>query len=159
MANISTSVSIPEGFELLPGLTKENAEIAFRFAEDRGFAQESVQTSSALNGFLIPLGDTVQTAEAEEIVFPKAKTSSHDDIDAFAAEHDVTYDGIEAANAEKPTKDEKVAHIEKIVTERAEANSTALENGEPAGGLEPQNSGEPAGDSTAAEGGTDPKGD
>lgn len=149
MANLNPGVTIPEGYELLPGLTKENAEIALRHATDRGFEEGAVLTSSVHDGFLIPLGEgDVATAQVEEIEFP-TESNTHDEIDAFAKPYGLdAYDGIEAAGA-KPTKAEKIAYLTAKVTEQAEANSAALENGEAAGGLEPQTSDAAASDENA----------
>lgn len=57
----------------------------------------------------------------EELVFPDPEKSSHDVIDEFAGTHGVTFDGIEAKDAEKPTKAEKVAHLQKVISERESA--------------------------------------
>lgn len=63
----------------------------------------------------------VTVAEPEEVVIPDPDKANHEAIDAFAGEHEVTYDGIEAKDAEKPTKAEKVAHIQKVMSERESA--------------------------------------
>ena len=78
----------------------------------------------ATNGDRMPELPEVETVDAEEIVFPDAKKDSHDTIDAWASDHDVTYEGIVAADAEKPTKAEKVAHLETTIAARAEAKKT-----------------------------------
>lgn len=41
-------------YEIMPGLTRENAQKAIALAEKRGFAAEDVKTSN--KGFLIPVG-------------------------------------------------------------------------------------------------------
>lgn len=132
-------IEIPEGYELLVGRSRENAIKAISLAEERGLDSSVVRTTTAYGGgYFIPLGDSAEAtdedeavAEVEEIVFPDAEKASHKDIDAFAAEHGVTYDDIEAKDAEKPTKAEKVAHIVKVVTALAEANDAHLaETGE-----------------------------
>lgn len=55
--------------------------------------------------------NTGDEGEDDEVTLPDAKANTHEEIDAFAADHGITYDGIEAKNAEKPTRAEKVAHI------------------------------------------------
>jgi len=69
--------------------------------------------------------DVVVTDEPEhtELVFPDAEKDNHDSIDAFAVEHEVTFEGIDAKDAEKPTKAEKVAHLQKAIAERDAAAS------------------------------------
>ena len=130
------SANIPEGYELLSGRSRVNAITALATAVERGLDPQTVLT--VRDGFLIPLGDSklpeVETVDAEEIVFPDAKKDSHDTIDAWASDHDVTYEGIVAADAEKPTKAEKVAHIESVIAARTEANDKILaETGELSG--------------------------
>lgn len=142
------TTNIPEGYELLSGRSRENAKAALALAEERGIDTSAVLTTPG--GYLIPLADDdgsdvpasddgsdVPDATAGEIIFPDAEKANHSDIDAFATEHEVSYEGIEAKDADKPTKAEKIAHIKKVVGEHAEANSKAPENGQPAGGLEP----------------------
>lgn len=139
------SANIPEGYELLSGRSRVNAITALATAEERGLDPQSVLT--VRDGFLIPLGDSklpeVETAdesvdkktgpevtadaEAEVHPTPNAKKDNHDTIDAWASEHDVTYEGIEAADVEKPTKAEKVAHIEAIISARTLENDKILE--------------------------------
>lgn len=53
----------------------------------------------------------VEVIKGEEM--PDAGDSSwtHDRIDEYARDHGISYDGITAKNAEKPTREEKVAHI------------------------------------------------
>ena len=147
------SANIPEGYELLSGRSRVNAITALATAVERGLDPQTVLT--VRDGFLIPLGDsklpTEATAESEgdesqtddEAVadaivevhpLPDAKKDSHDVIDAWASDHDVTYEGIVAADAEKPTKAEKVAHIESVIAARTEANDKILaETGELSG--------------------------
>ena len=130
------SANIPEGYELLSGRSRVNAITALATAVERGLDPQTVLT--VRDGFLIPLGDSklpeVETVEAEEIVFPDPTKDSHDAIDEFATKHDVTFEGIQAANAEKPTKAEKVAHIESVIAARTEANDKILaETGELSG--------------------------
>lgn len=135
-------MAIPEGYDLLPTRSRSNARKAIALAEERGYSSEVVLSRS--DGYLIPLG--VAEAVAEEIVFPDPVKANHTEIDTFAGSVDVTYDGIEAADAEKPTKAEKVAHIKKIVTERAEQNSDDLENTGSGGGLTQADGAEQNGD-------------
>ena len=75
--------------------------------------------------YYLEKGWKVPVAEEEtgELVFPDAEKDNHDRIDEFAREHEVTFDGIEAKDAEKPTKAEKVAHLQKVIEERDAAAS------------------------------------
>ena len=141
---MAPKAGIPEGFELLVGRGRENAIKAIQAAEERGFGSETVRVSTTLGGFLIPLGydapageSEVAEVKAEEIVFPDPDKANHAEIDEFAANFaddlggPITYEGIEAKDADKPTKAEKVAHIQKIVGERAAENDKhADETGE-----------------------------
>lgn len=65
-------------------------------------------------------GEPVEEVQGE-IVLPDPAKANHEAIDAFAAHHSVTFEGIEAEDAEKPTKAEKVAHLQKVITERDSA--------------------------------------
>ena len=132
---MAPSIPIPEGFELLVGRGRENARKALALADERGFEPTAVRTSTLLNGFLIPLGDSVEDgsdeAIIEEIAFPDPAKANHATIDEFAEKHGVTFEGIEAADAERPTKAEKVTHIEKVIAAQAEVNDQHLaETGE-----------------------------
>jgi hypothetical protein len=120
MANV-----IPEGYELLVGRSRDKAREAIETAQERGFPVESVLTQR--DGYLIPLDPNApRTVEAEEIVLPK-ESDNHDTIDAFATEYGLSYDGIEAANAERPTKAEKIAHLAKALEAKAAENDAHLE--------------------------------
>lgn len=55
---------IPEGYELLAGLTKENALQALATAEENGHAPESVRTRH--DGFLIPLPEGYEPEDLGE---------------------------------------------------------------------------------------------
>lgn len=129
--------TIPEGYELLSGRSGENARKALALAEDRGVDASQILTQT--DGYLIPLdadsvdavtfpsatpdgnpianiaerqGDQTESHDDEgDVVVTDANT--HDEIDAWAAAHDITWEGIEAENAAKPTKAEKIAHIAK----------------------------------------------
>lgn len=139
---------IPEGYELVSGRGTASARKAIELAEDRGLDSSTVLTQG--DGYLVPLGadSHIHSAEApagpvgnpianiaerqtteaivEEIVFPKA-TDSHDEIDAFATEHNVSFEEL----GDKPTRAEKVAHLETVINDRAEANDKNLaETGE-----------------------------
>lgn len=105
---------IPEGYELLSGRTRQNAITALATAEERGL--DSALVLSRSDGFLIPLGDSKLPTD-EGTSLPTEK-DTHAVIDQFAGDNDVTFDGIEAADAEKPTKAEKVAHITKVLADR-----------------------------------------
>ncbi len=63
-----------------------------------------------------PHGEPIEI-EAEPV--PDASDSSwtHERIDEFVTTHGLSYDGMEAKNAEKPTREEKVAHIRKTLPE------------------------------------------
>ena len=63
-----------------------------------------------------PDGEPIEI-EAEPV--PDASDSSwtHERIDEFATTHGVSYDGIEAKTADKPNREEKVAHILKSLPE------------------------------------------
>lgn len=127
---MAPKVGIPEGFELLVGRGRENAKKALSLATERGFDESTVRVSTALGGFLIPLGDDAEASEsteAEEIVFPDAEKASHADIDAFAETNLVTYEGIEAKNADSPTRAEKVAHLHKVIEARTVEESAAAD--------------------------------
>lgn len=139
---------IPEGFDLLPNRSRDNARKAIALAEERGYDSFSVLSRS--DGYLIPLGEgdlgDVGDAErggaaadagenvavAQPIVFPDPEKDSHAVIDEWAKNFpadlggEITFDGIEAADAAKPTKAEKVAHLEKVVAERAAANDEKI---------------------------------
>lgn len=85
-----SKTSIPEGFELLVGRSRENAKLAIATAEERGFPSSAVLTQS--DGYLIPLGDSEDSGEEqeeqEEIVAPK-ETDKVADVEAFAKEHEI----------------------------------------------------------------------
>lgn len=130
-----TPTPIPEGFELISGRGPKIANQALDLAEERGFERSSVRVSTVHDGFLVPIGDStvedvedVEDVELQEIVFPDPEKDSHAVIDDWAKNFDpdlggeITFDGIEAENADKPTKAEKVAHLQKVVGERAAAN-------------------------------------
>lgn len=131
---------IPEGYELVVGHSAENARTALASAEERGHGPETVLRSRS--GYLVPLGDSLpdpihppatveeaqeraaeaeelETVEAQKLVIPK---NSHAAIDEFAQEWDITYDGIEAKDADKPTVAEKVAHVTKAIDAKAAEN-------------------------------------
>lgn len=139
---------IPEGYDFLPDRSRDNARKALALAEERGLEADVVLTVT--DGYLIPLNEGGETADAatiqdqveddensggeaqaEEVVLPK-ESDSHADIDAFAASFDppLTYDGIEAENAERPTKAEKIAHLTKAVEARAAENDAAAQTKE-----------------------------
>lgn len=129
--------SIPEGYELLSGRGSENARKAISLAEERGV--DASRVISQTDGYLIPLGEDSHIHSAEAPAGPvgdpianiadrqgtqpdadesgddpvPTATDSHAEIDAWAADHNITFDGIEAENADKPTRAEKIAHIEK----------------------------------------------
>jgi hypothetical protein len=128
---MAPSFPIPDGHELPVGLGRGNAIKAIALAEDRGYDSSAVRRSMALNGYLVPVGDSTVTepedAEVEEVVIPDPQKANHDAIDNFAETHGVTYDGIEAENAEKPTKAEKVAHITKTLEAAAAENDAHAE--------------------------------
>jgi hypothetical protein len=65
------------------------------------------------------LDDAADVSE-HEIVFPDPEKANHDAIDEFARDHGVTFEGIEAKDAEKPTRAEKVAHLHKVIAARAD---------------------------------------
>jgi hypothetical protein len=138
---------IPEGYELVAGHSAKNARHALDLADERGLGVETVIRSRS--GYLVPIEsvpevtfppanieeaeeraaaarEEVETVDAEGLDIPKAN-ASNEVIDAFAAEWDVSYDGIEAADAEKPTRAEKVAHITKTLEALATENSKSEE--------------------------------
>ena len=103
-----SNIAIPEGFELLHGRNRKNAQEAISRAEERGFPTSSVLTHP--EGYLIPTGevDAIETepgAEGNEpvelvgepIELPKA-TASKAEQEAFAEKHGI--DLSETTNAE-----------------------------------------------------------
>jgi hypothetical protein len=130
---------IPEGYELIVGHSADNARKALQSAEDRGLEPQTVIRSRS--GYLVPLesvpevvepfanveefqaaraaDEELETVEKQELVIPK---NSHAAIDEFAQEWEITYDGIEAKDAEKPTVAEKVAHVTKAIDAKAAEN-------------------------------------
>lgn len=134
---------IPEGYELLSGRSPKNARKAMSLAEERGVDSSHVLTQT--DGYLVPLGpeshihsaeapagpvgdpiagiEQRQVAEAivEEVELP-TESNTVAEIDDFANTH-----GIEVSG----TKAEKVAEINRVFAERAEANDKHLaETGE-----------------------------
>lgn len=61
----------------------------------------------------------------EEADVPDASDSTwtHERIDRYAGDNGISFDGIEAKNPERPTREEKVAHILKIIPEIPAAQS------------------------------------
>lgn len=53
----------------------------------------------------------VEVPEGEEMPDAGDSAWTHERIDEYARDHSISYDGIKAKNAEKPTREEKVAHI------------------------------------------------
>jgi|SRR6478735_2165277 len=139
---MTPKVEIPEGYELLSGRGRENAAKALALAEERGLDASAVLTSTALGGFLIPLGDSVvESEEADEIVsesadgepihleataipeLPDPDKATVADIDAFGAEH---FPGLTLEG----TKAEKVEQMQAVLDA---APALTDESGEPAG--------------------------
>lgn len=147
---MTPKVEIPEGYELLSGRGRDNAVKALALAKERGLDESVVLTSTALGGFLIPIGDSVVegadadesgSEEADEIVsesadgepvnleavtipeLPDPEKATVADIDAFGAEH---FPGL----ALEGTKAEKVEQMQAALEA---APALTDESGEPAG--------------------------
>lgn len=87
-----------------------------------------VDVPAAKVGYYRPKGWAVDVVVSEqesehELVFPDPEKANHDTIDEFAREHEVTFEGIDAKDAGKPTKAEKVEHLQKVIAERDAAAS------------------------------------
>lgn len=89
---------IPEGYELLVGLTKENARQALAEAVENGFGPETVLTRH--DGFLIPLPEGYEPeGEEDEEDEPDPtpdKTWKNDDIVEWAGKQEPAIDLGEA---------------------------------------------------------------
>ena len=103
-----SNIAIPEGFELLHGRNRKNAQEAISRAEERGFGSDRVLTHP--EGYLIPVEvsdvDTVETEpgtenepphELETVELPKANATKAEQ-EAFAEKYGI--DLSEATNAE-----------------------------------------------------------
>lgn len=129
MANINTKASIPEGFELLSGRGRENAKEALSLAEQRGFDPSTVRVSTALGGFLIPLGDSVVESEEADVIetipgteneppvvleakeipeLPDPNKATVAEIEQFGIDH---FPGLELTG----TKAEQVAQMQAVI--------------------------------------------
>lgn len=139
---------IPEGYELLSGRGSANARRAIELAEERELDSSTILTRT--DGYLIPLsaessvakdapsatpvGDPIANISdrqgppvvltAEPVDLP-TEDNTHAEIDAFVNDpkNNLSYDGIEAENPDKPTKAEKIAHIEKSIPTLGSAES------------------------------------
>ena len=87
--------TIPEGYELLVGRSREHALKALATADERGLPSDSVL--SVHEGFLIPLAGEETSEELDEaedqgeedaVELPKASDKVAD-IEAFAKEHNI----------------------------------------------------------------------
>lgn len=97
---MAPTLGIPDGYELLPVRSRENAKAALAAAEEKGFDPSTVLTHP--EGYLIPLteDEKAAAAEADEVEddeddeefevkhfdLPKA-TDSNDEIAAWRDEH------------------------------------------------------------------------
>lgn len=136
-----SKIAIPEGYELLANHSRKNATQALALAVERGFPESAVLSIS--EGYLIPLGDSVEAestdeseildAEVTEVTIPKRK----DEIIAFAEEH-----GIDLGDA--GNNEERIAVIEAEIERRTKL-------AEETGVLTPADGGDTAADTSTKE--------
>lgn len=69
-------MQIPEGYDLLPTRSRENAKAALALAVERGVPESSVLTTQ--DGYLIPLGSRAAEVEDLEADTDEADTESDD---------------------------------------------------------------------------------
>ena len=133
-------LEIPEGYELLGPRGRENAKKAIERAETNGFPSSAVRTTG--DGYLIPLNpedeqlateaeadanaklgeEQIAEAKAQAVALPTADNTVAE-VDAFAAEWDITLEG--------GTKAEKIKAIEAEIearTSRQEAEDKQAED-------------------------------
>lgn len=113
------SKSIPEGYELISGRSRENAIKAIALAEERGISSEAVL--SWQEGYLVPL----ETNEVAKLVPETTLHRRGDEIDEFEIDdEDDTPDVIESTD---PNGAPVEVQAEKIELPKATASKTEQE--------------------------------